>query len=62
MDADLIGYPVRIVINRDSITDGLVEIKWRASGAVERLPGDEVPAYLRRKLTQESGDRRQESE
>ncbi len=62
MDADLIGYPVRIVINRDSITDGLVEIKWRASGTVERLPGDEVPAYLRRKLTQESGDRRQESE
>jgi prolyl-tRNA synthetase len=50
-DADLIGYPVRIVINRDSATDGLVEIKWRASGAVERIPKDTAAAYLRHKLT-----------
>jgi prolyl-tRNA synthetase len=50
-DADLIGYPVRIVINRDSATDGLVEIKWRASGVVERIPKDTAAAYLRHKLT-----------
>lgn len=50
-DADLIGYPVRIVINEGSVTDGLVEIRWRASGSVERLPKDQVPVYLRSKLT-----------
>jgi prolyl-tRNA synthetase len=52
-DADLIGYPVRIVINRESVTDGLVEIKWRASGTVERMPRDEAVAYLGRRLAGE---------
>ncbi len=52
-DADLVGYPVRIVINRDSVTEGLVEIKWRASGAVERMPKDTAAAYLREKLAAE---------
>jgi prolyl-tRNA synthetase len=51
-DADLVGYPVRIVINKESVTEGLVEIKWRASGAVERMPKDAAAAYLRQKLTE----------
>jgi prolyl-tRNA synthetase len=50
-DADLIGYPVRIVINKDTVTDGLVEIKLRASGAVERIPRDTAAAYLRQKFS-----------
>jgi prolyl-tRNA synthetase len=49
-DADLIGYPVRIVINRESVTEGLVEIKWRASGAVERVQRDTAAAYIRDQL------------
>jgi prolyl-tRNA synthetase len=52
-DADLIGYPVRIVINKDTATDGLVEIKWRASGVLERIPRDTAAAYLKHKLTRE---------
>ena len=52
-DADLVGYPVRIVINRDSVTEGLVEIKWRTSGAVERMSKDTAAAYLREKLAAE---------
>ena len=52
-DADLIGYPVRIVINKDTVTEGLVEIKWRASGAVERIPKDTAAAYLRHKLARD---------
>ena len=31
-DADLIGYPVRIVIGKKAISEGLVELKWRATG------------------------------
>jgi prolyl-tRNA synthetase len=50
-DADLIGYPVRIVINKDTVMDGLVEIKWRVSGAVERIPRDTAAAYLRQKFS-----------
>jgi prolyl-tRNA synthetase len=49
-DADLIGYPVRIVINRDSVTEGLVEIKWRASGVVERVQKNAAAAYIREQL------------
>jgi len=30
--ADLIGYPVRIVIGKKAISEGLVELKWRATG------------------------------
>lgn len=52
-DADLVGYPVRIVISKDSVTSGLVEIKWRASGAVERMPGDEAVVYVGRRLSGE---------
>lgn len=29
-DADLIGYPVRLVINERSVTEGLLEIRWHA--------------------------------
>jgi prolyl-tRNA synthetase len=50
-DADLIGYPARIVINKETVTEGLVEIKWRASGDVERIPRDTAATYLRQKFS-----------
>ncbi|MGD0152213.1 MAG: proline--tRNA ligase [Thermacetogeniaceae bacterium] len=49
-DADLIGYPVRIVINEGSVIDRLVEVKWRDSGIVERIPHEDLCAYLCSKL------------
>lgn len=37
-DADLIGYPVQIVVGKDTKTKGTVEIKVRRTGAKEAVP------------------------
>jgi prolyl-tRNA synthetase len=37
-DADLIGFPVRVVVGSKKINDKKVEIKQRASGAMEDVP------------------------
>ena len=37
-DADLIGYPVQIVVGKDTKTEGTVEIKVRRTGAKEAVP------------------------
>jgi len=37
-DADLIGFPVRVVIGEKNLKDGLVEIKVRATGEVVKVP------------------------
>lgn len=39
-DADLIGVPFRIIIGKRGLTEGNVEIKHRASNAVELVPRD----------------------
>jgi prolyl-tRNA synthetase len=49
-DADLVGYPARVVINKDSVTEGLVEVKLRSGGSVERIPREQAADYLRQKL------------
>ena len=49
-DADLIGYPVRVVINDGSVVDRLVEVKWRNTGNVEKIPYADLCTYLRSKL------------
>jgi prolyl-tRNA synthetase len=49
-DADLIGYPCRVVIGKKAIAEGLVEIKWRATGELVFKEKDRVTAYLQEKL------------
>jgi len=49
-DADLIGYPVRIVIGSRAVEDGLVEIKWRASKEILYKSKEELVPYLRSSL------------
>ncbi len=49
-DADLIGYPVRIVIGSRAVENGLVEVKWRASGEVLYKGKEELVPYLRHSL------------
>ncbi len=39
-DADLIGLPLRVVISERGLKAGTIEIKQRASGAVEHVPLD----------------------
>lgn len=46
-DADLIGAPLRLVVGDRFLSDGLVEIKQRARGAITRVPQSEVVAAVR---------------
>ncbi|MBQ9992160.1 MAG: proline--tRNA ligase [Firmicutes bacterium] len=45
-DADLIGYPIRITLGKKVQTEGLAEIKFRATGEVVALPVAEVVPYV----------------
>ena len=39
-DADLIGYPVRVVVGPKTLTEGKLEVKIRKTGEVRYLPLD----------------------
>ena len=41
-DADLIGIPYRIMVGKSFVNEGLVEIKKRMTGEMEKLPLEEV--------------------
>ncbi|HSQ61453.1 MAG TPA: proline--tRNA ligase [Acidobacteriota bacterium] len=48
-DADLIGVPLRVTIGEKGLADGIVELRDRKSGAVERVPvGDASTAIVAR--------------
>jgi prolyl-tRNA synthetase len=53
-DADLIGIPWRIVIGEKNLREGLVEIKERRTGAVEKVRMDEAVEKLAKKLVMEA--------
>jgi prolyl-tRNA synthetase len=46
-DADLIGAPLRLVIGDRFLSDGLVEVKQRASGVIAKTPQSEIVAVVR---------------
>ncbi|MCP4714841.1 MAG: proline--tRNA ligase, partial [Deltaproteobacteria bacterium] len=41
-DADLIGIPLRITVGKNAVNDNVVDIKWRKTGKVEKIPLDKV--------------------
>lgn len=45
-DADLIGIPTRILIGKDTIASGTVEVVDRASGEVKKVTRDELLAHM----------------
>ncbi|MBN2298423.1 MAG: proline--tRNA ligase [Deltaproteobacteria bacterium] len=45
MDADLIGVPYRITVGAKGLKDGVVEVKERSSGTVERIAPEAVAEY-----------------
>jgi prolyl-tRNA synthetase len=49
-DAELLGCPVRLVVGRRGLADGVVEAQVRQSGAEERLPVAEAAAGAARLL------------
>lgn len=50
MDADLIGYPLRIVIGQKYTKEKLVEVKQRKTGEQKLLKPDELPVEVRKIL------------
>src|SRR5512147_121491 len=53
-DADLIGIPWRIVIGEKNLKEGLVEIKERKTGAVEKVRVEEAVEKIAKKLVMEA--------
>ena len=49
-DADLIGYPARVVIGKKAITEGLIEVKWRSSGEMSYQEKGNLVNYLKETL------------
>ncbi len=52
-DADLIGIPYRIIIGEKNLKDGLVELKERKTGQVEKVKVDEAIDTIAKKLVLE---------
>jgi prolyl-tRNA synthetase len=52
MDADLMGYPLRIVIGQKYVKDGLVEVKLRKSGEQKLFKPEELSTEIKRILNE----------
>lgn len=52
-DADLIGVPVRVTVGKKGLADGIVELKMRRGGDVEKLPPDRVVEAIARRIHDE---------
>lgn len=46
-DADLIGFPLRLVVGPKLLAEGKAELKFRASGEIEIVPFDQVVERVR---------------
>jgi len=46
-DADLVGYPVQVVLGGRSVAAGLAEVKFRAEGTKEEMPLESVVETVR---------------
>jgi prolyl-tRNA synthetase len=53
-DADLIGIPWRIVIGEKNLKEGLVEVKERKTGKVEKVKAGEAVEWVAKKLVLEN--------
>ncbi len=54
-DADLLGIPVRVVVSRESVSEGMVEVALRSGAEPFKVPREELGATIRSLLT-EGGD------
>jgi len=50
MDADLIGVPYRVTVGAKGLKEGIVEVKERATGNIEKVSPEEVVAYCRSRI------------
>jgi prolyl-tRNA synthetase len=53
-DADLIGIPYRIIIGEKNLKEGLVELKERKTGKIEKVKVEEAMEIIAKKLVLET--------
>jgi prolyl-tRNA synthetase len=53
-DADLIGIPHRIIIGEKNLKEGIVELKERKTGQVEKVKVEEAVERIAKKLVMEA--------
>jgi prolyl-tRNA synthetase len=53
-DADLIGIPYRIIIGEKNLKEGLVELKERKTGKIEKVKVEEAIEMIAKKLVLET--------
>ncbi len=51
-DADLIGIPIRIVVGKKGLADGIVEVTTRRTGETQKFAPDRVAATVRQMVTE----------
>jgi prolyl-tRNA synthetase len=49
-DADLIGIPLRVTVGEKGLKDGIVELRGRKTGQVDRVPLAEAAAECRKRV------------
>lgn len=54
-DADLLGVPYRITVGAKGLAEGVVEIKERATGAVEKVAPGSAVGYIQARMTRNQG-------
>ena len=54
-DADLLGVPLRVTVGAKGLAEGIVEIKERATGLVEKLTPERAMAFIRTKVRPDQG-------
>jgi prolyl-tRNA synthetase len=45
-DSDLLGIPFRLVVGAKGLKDGIIEVKSRASGEMQKIPVDQIIDYI----------------
>jgi prolyl-tRNA synthetase len=53
-DADLVGSPVRVTIGERNLAEGLVEVRRRRDGQVEKVSVESAPEVVARMLNEET--------
>jgi len=51
-DADLIGIPLRVTIGGRGLKEGIVEMKWRTSKEMQKVPVAEIEARVQEGIAQ----------
>jgi prolyl-tRNA synthetase len=56
-DADLVGFPIRVVVGKKGLADGVVELQIRKTGELLKLAPESVVAQIRKLIDAAGGNK-----